>query len=116
MVAGKLEKGWSTEQISWWLRRTYPERPGWHVTHKMIYRTLYNAENPVCTNIDKEATHWDSRCEGDTTVGRHTCSPIGTIVERRSRLVCLVHLPRTYRRRVRRRGHSRAPRSRSLHG
>ncbi|WP_157186107.1 helix-turn-helix domain-containing protein, partial [Mycobacterium canetti] len=43
-VAGKLEKGWSPEQISSWLRRTYPQRPGWHVTHETIYRALYNAE------------------------------------------------------------------------
>lgn len=31
--------------------------------------------------------------EADTIVGRHTRSAIGTIVERRSRLVRLVHLP-----------------------
>ncbi|BBX72682.1 hypothetical protein MSHI_05880 [Mycobacterium shinjukuense] len=129
-MAGKLEKGGSPEQISSWLRRTYPQRPGWHVTHETIYRGLYNAEKSglarTLTNklrtarpMRKRRRRPDTRevryvipakpidqrppivelrqrigdGEGDTIVGRHTRSAIGTIVERRSRLVRLVHLP-----------------------
>ena len=31
VVAGKLAKRWSPEQISRWLRRRYPQRLAWHV-------------------------------------------------------------------------------------
>lgn len=40
-VAGKLAKRWSPAQISRWLRRQYPRRPGWHVCHETIYESVY---------------------------------------------------------------------------
>lgn len=40
-VAGKLGERWSPSQISRWLRRRYPSRPGWHVCAETIYQAVY---------------------------------------------------------------------------
>ncbi len=40
-VAGKLTRHWSPAQISRWLRRRYPRRPGWHVCHETLYDAIY---------------------------------------------------------------------------
>jgi IS30 family transposase len=41
VVAGKLAQRWSPQQISGWLRRTYPRDEAMHVSHEAIYRTLF---------------------------------------------------------------------------
>lgn len=41
LVTEKLEQKWSPEQISGWLKHTYPERSDKHVSHETIYRTLF---------------------------------------------------------------------------
>ena len=40
-MAAKLEPKWSPEQISRWLRTTFPDNPEWHVSHETIYLALY---------------------------------------------------------------------------
>ena len=40
-VQGKLERKWSPEQISAWLRREFPGRPEMRVSHETIYQSLY---------------------------------------------------------------------------
>ena len=40
-VADKLAEHWSPGQISRWLRRHYPRRPGWHVCPETIYDSVY---------------------------------------------------------------------------
>lgn len=40
-VAMKLEMDWSPEQISGWLKRTFPRTEALHVSHETIYRSLY---------------------------------------------------------------------------
>ena len=40
-VAEKLMLDWSPEQISGWLKRTYPDDGSLHVSHETIYRSLY---------------------------------------------------------------------------
>lgn len=40
-VQGRLELEWSPEQIAAYLRRTWPDRPSWHVCHETIYQALY---------------------------------------------------------------------------
>ena len=40
-VASKLRLDWSPEQISLWLRMSYPEDPSMQISHETIYRTLY---------------------------------------------------------------------------
>jgi IS30 family transposase len=41
VVASKLAHRWSPQQISGWLRRTYPRNEAMHVSHEAIYRTLF---------------------------------------------------------------------------
>ena len=40
-VAGKLQKRWSPQQISGWLKREYPDNETMRVSHESIYKTLY---------------------------------------------------------------------------
>jgi len=41
LVAAKLAREWSPEQIAGWLKREYPEDAHMHISHETIYRTLY---------------------------------------------------------------------------
>jgi len=41
VVAEKLERGWSPEQIAGWLRHTFPADERVHVSHETIYRSLF---------------------------------------------------------------------------
>jgi IS30 family transposase len=41
IVEDKLVLKWSPEEISGWLRRTYPDDPGMQVSHETIYLSLY---------------------------------------------------------------------------
>lgn len=130
IVQAKLECEWSLEQISVWLRREYPGRRSWHVSHETIYQVLYNAEKSGLSRTltkrlrtgrslrrhrrraDKRSVRYiaasnligarpavvDQRTrigdgEGDLIIGARGGSAIATLVDRRSRLLRLVHLP-----------------------
>lgn len=41
IVSKKLSRDWSSEQISGWLERTYPDDESLRVSHETIYRTLF---------------------------------------------------------------------------
>lgn len=41
LVADKLKRQWSPEQIAGWLKCAYPGNEGYQVSHETIYRTLY---------------------------------------------------------------------------
>jgi IS30 family transposase len=41
IVAEKLQRRWSPQQISGWLKLAYPDDPEMHVSHESIYRTLF---------------------------------------------------------------------------
>jgi IS30 family transposase len=41
VVAERLKKRWSPEQIAGWLRRMHPDEPEWWVSHETIYRSLF---------------------------------------------------------------------------
>lgn len=41
MVAVKLKRRWSPEQIAGWLKRTYPDNEYYQVSHETIYRSLF---------------------------------------------------------------------------
>jgi IS30 family transposase len=41
IVAGKLQRQWSPEQIAAWLKHTYPCDGDYHVSHETIYRSLF---------------------------------------------------------------------------
>ena len=40
-VTVKLSKNWSPEQISGWLKLTYPDNDSMHVSHETIYKSLF---------------------------------------------------------------------------
>ena len=41
VVASKLRRNWSPEQIAGWLQRTYPHDEAYQVSHETIYRSLF---------------------------------------------------------------------------
>ena len=41
LVAGKLKRRWSPQQISRWLCRRYPRRRSWHLCAETIYGAVY---------------------------------------------------------------------------
>jgi IS30 family transposase len=41
VVAEKLQRRWSPQQIAGWLKLTYPDNQQMHVSHESIYRTLF---------------------------------------------------------------------------
>jgi len=41
IVAEKLQRRWSPQQIAGWLKLNYPDDPEMHVSHESIYRTLF---------------------------------------------------------------------------
>ena len=41
IVAEKLQRRWSPQQIAGWLKLTYPNDPEMQVSHESIYRTLF---------------------------------------------------------------------------
>jgi transposase, IS30 family len=41
IVAKKLRRQWSPQQIAGWLKTAYPEDEGYQVSHETIYRTLF---------------------------------------------------------------------------
>ena len=41
LVAGKLRRQWSPEQVAGWLKRTYPDDPSRQVSPETLYRSLF---------------------------------------------------------------------------
>ena len=41
LVAAKLKKNWSPEQIAGWLKAEYPRDEHYHVSHETIYQSLF---------------------------------------------------------------------------
>lgn len=41
IIAEKMHQDWSPEQIGGWLKRCYPDNQEMHVSHEMIYKTLF---------------------------------------------------------------------------
>jgi transposase, IS30 family len=129
LVAARLKKNWSPEQISVWLRRQFPDRPEMQVSHETIYQAIYvqgrgalRRELAACLRTGRALRkprrkegerrgkipgmvliserpaevadravpgHW----EGDLIAGAASKSAIGTLVERSTRFVMLLHLP-----------------------
>lgn len=41
LIAGKLKRFWSPQQIAGWLKRRYPDNERLRMSHETIYKTLY---------------------------------------------------------------------------
>ena len=129
LVQGKLERRWSPEQVSAWLKAEFPGRAEMQVSHETIYQSLYvqgrgalrrelaaslrtgralrrprrvtgerRGKIPGMVSISERPAevadravpgHW----EGDLIAGTRSKSAIGTLVERSTRFVMLLHLP-----------------------
>lgn len=91
LIATKLEQNWSPEQISGWLRSTYPHEPELRASHESIYSSLYvQARGRIVDAMPISARpaeaedravpeHW----EGDLLAGGGN-THIATLVERTS--------------------------------
>lgn len=128
VVVECLQKLWSPEQTSRWLREEFPHDPMMWVSHETIYKSLYVqgrgelrrelarclrsgraqrkpqgrishrgqipdmvmiSERPAEAADRAVAGHW----EGDLIMGAGNRSAVGTLVERHTRYVILLHLP-----------------------
>jgi transposase, IS30 family len=132
VVAARLARHWSPQQISGWLRVAFPSDPDMQVSHETIYRSLFVQsrgvlkrqlvqhlrrgrhrrqasaarrvghypghivdavsirERPADAADRAVPGHW----EGDLLMGRRRASQVATLVERQSRFVMLVRVPR----------------------
>lgn len=130
-MAQGLRAWWSPEQITGWLKRTYPNDECYQVSHETIYRSLYQARGALKkeqllgylrrTRVMRRSRHHTQKTldhgrilntvsirerpakakdravpghwEGDLLCGGRD-SQIATLVERHSRYVMLVKVPR----------------------
>lgn len=132
LVAGKLARQWSPQQISGWLRTAFPGDPDRQVSHETIYRTVFvqsrgalkralaqhlrrqrvqrraRAASAVghypghivdAVSIRQRPAEVEDRAipghwEGDLLMGARRASQVATLVERQSRYVMLVRIPK----------------------
>jgi len=127
-VTALLEAWWSPEEISLWLRITFPADPMMWVSHETIYQSLFvqgrgelrrelhrclrtgraqrrphnrletRGRIPGMVNISERRPEIEDRAvpghwEGDLIIGKNNRSAVGTLVERTTRYVMLLHLP-----------------------
>jgi IS30 family transposase len=122
VVAELLGKRWSPEQVAHELRLRFSEQPERHLCTESIYQAIYDprialtrpakrrrrrrrvqglerrgrltnmtmiADRPVEVGDRVQVGHW----EGDCIMGAGNRSAIGTLVERTTRFVILIHVP-----------------------
>jgi transposase, IS30 family len=109
VVVDLLGKRWSPEQIAHELHERFAEQPARRLCTESIYQAIYDPEAPVTRPARRrrltamtmiadrpaavadriQAGHW----EGDCIMGAGNRSAIGTLVERRTRYLTLIHVP-----------------------
>jgi transposase, IS30 family len=114
VVAELLDKRWSPEQVAYELRIRFPDQPERHLCTESIYQAIYDpridltrpvkrrgrltsmtmiADRPAEATDRIQVGHW----EGDCLMGTGNRSAIGTLVERTTRFVILIHVPKGQR-------------------
>jgi len=112
-VENDLEKKYSPEQITGRLRVEFPDDPEMRVSPETIYQSLYvqargrkvgQRKNriPNMINIAQRPPEVEDRAvpgnwEGDLIIGKANQTAIGTLVERSTGYVMLLHLPDGYK-------------------
>ena len=132
LVAGKLARQWSPQQITGWLRIAFPGDPDRQVSHETIYRTVFvqsrgALKQALVQQLRRQQAHRRPRAahrlghhpghivdavsirarpadvadravpghwEGDLLMGARRASQVATLVERQSRYVILVRVPK----------------------
>jgi len=132
LVAEKLARQWSPQQISGWLRVSFPGDPDMQVSHETIYRSVFVQSRGVLKralvqHLRRQRAHRRARAasrvghypghivdaisirerpaevtdravpghwEGDLLMGTRRASQVATLVERQSRYVMLVRIPK----------------------
>jgi transposase, IS30 family len=109
VVVDLLGKRWSPEQIAHELHERFADQPARRLCTESIYQAIYDPEAPVTRPARRrrltamtmiadrpaavadriQAGHW----EGDCIMGAGNRSAIGTLVERRTRYLTLIHVP-----------------------
>lgn len=133
IVADKLARQWSPQQISGWLRVTFPGDPEMQVSHETIYRSVFvqsrgALKRALVQHLRRQRAHRRARAasrvghypghivdaisirerpaevgdravpghwEGDLLMGARRASQVATLVERQSRYVVLVRIPKS---------------------
>lgn len=132
IVAEKLARQWAPQQISGWLRITFPGDADTQVSHETIYRSVFvqsrgALKRALVQHLRRQRTHRRARAarrvgqypghivdaisirerpaevadravpghwEGDLLMGTRRASQVATLVERQSRYVMLVRIPK----------------------
>jgi len=109
VVVDLLGKRWSPEQVSHELRERLGDQPARRLCTESIYQAIYDPDAPVTRPAKRrrltamtmiadrpaevadriQVGHW----EGDCIMGAGNRSAIGTLVERRTRYLILIHVP-----------------------
>ena len=109
VVVDLLGKRWSPEQVSHELRERFGDQPARRLCTESIYQAIYDPDAPVTRPAKRrrltamtmiadrpaevadriQVGHW----EGDCIMGAGNRSAIGTLVERRTRYLILIHVP-----------------------
>lgn len=77
IVAEKLQRAWSPEQIAGWLKHRYPEDESLHVSHETIYRSLFVQSRGA---LKKELQHY-LRSRQTVRRGQRSSRKGGSIVD-----------------------------------
>jgi IS30 family transposase len=88
-IEAKLKERWSPQQIAHHLTVTCPHDASMQLSHETIYRSVVvQVRGSLRMALTAVAGHW----EGDLVLGQRQRSQIGTLVERKTRLVLLFEL------------------------
>ena len=110
VVMGLLEQRWSPEQVAQELQRLFPEQRQRQLCVETLYQAIYDSAVPVTRPVKRrrlpamtmiadrpaevadrvQPGHW----EGDCVMGAGNRSAIGTLVERRTRFLIHIRVPR----------------------